>query len=130
MSSIAKLVFMFVLCTLLGCLSSRSSGIGVEKGRLYVEDSSFALNLNLIQDLREKTAEGFLHAQVAVKNTNHQDYRCQYRFEWKTAQGLVQKHAATQWRPIVLHGRETVTLDAVSPVQGTEDFRLVIRRAD
>lgn len=130
MHLVVKSVFAVALCVLAGCFSPRTSGVGVEKGRLFIEDSSFALNLDLIQDIREKTPEGFLHVQVALQNTNHQDYRCQFRFEWKTPQGLIQKHAVTPWRPIVLHGRETVTLDAVSPLQGTDDFRLVIRRID
>lgn len=130
MSTVIKIGFSFALCILSGCFSPRTSGIGVEKGRLFIEDSSFALNLDLVQDIREKTAEGFLHVHVSLRNTNHQDYKCQCRFEWKTPQGLVQKHAVTPWRPLVLHGRETMTLDAVSPLQGTDDFRLVIRRID
>ena len=41
---------------------------------------------------------------------------------------MMQKHAPTPWRPILLHGREPVELDAVSPVPDADDFRLVIRR--
>ena len=112
-----------------GCLSPKTSGVWVEKGHMYIEDAAFALNLNLVQDAMERTPEGFLHVQVTVQNTNQQDYRCQYRFEWKTKQGLVQTHAPTPWRPLVLHGRDVVPLEAVSPLQGTDDFRLAIRRA-
>ena len=56
------------------------------------------------------------------------NYECRYRFEWRGANGVMQKHAPTPWRPILLHGREPVELDAVSPVPDTDDFRLVIRR--
>ena len=115
---------------LAGCLSPKTSGVWVEKGRLYIEDPAFALNLDLVQDAMGRTPEGFLHVQVTVQNTDQRDYPCQYRFEWKTAQGLVQTHAQTPWRPIVLHGRDVVPLEAVSPLQGTADFRLCIRRAD
>ena len=117
------------LVALAGCLSPKTSGVWVEKGRLYIEDSAFALNLNLVQDAMERTPEGFLHVQVTVQNTNQQDYPCQYRFEWKTKEGLVQTHAQTPWCPVVFHGRDVVPLDAVSPLQGTDDFRLAIRRA-
>lgn len=113
-----------------GCLSPKTSGVWVEKGHLYIEDAAFALNLNLVQDAMERTPEGFLHVQVTVQNMNQQDYRCQYRFEWKTAQGMVQTHAKSPWYPLVLHGRDVVPLEAVSPLQGTADFRLAIRRAD
>lgn len=122
-----------VLCVtsaLAGCLSPKTSGLWVEKGRLYLEDAAFATNLDIVQDAMERTPEGFLHVQVTVRNTNQHDYRCQYRFEWKTAQGMVQTHAHTPWRPAVLHGRDVTPLEAVSPLQGTADFRLSIRRAD
>ena len=126
---INKIAFAVAALAIAGCLSPRTSGVWVEKGHLYIEDAAFALNLDLVQDAMERTPEGFLHVQVTVQNTNQQDYPCQYRFEWKTKQGMVQTHASTPWRPVVFHGRDVVPLEAVSPLQGTDDFRLSIRRA-
>lgn len=117
-------------CLACGCLSPKTSGVAVEKGRLLIYDPSFALNLEMVQDARERTAEGFLHVQAKVQNTNQTDFRCQYRFEWKTSQGLVQTHAMTPWRPVVMHGRDETVFEATSTVQGSEDFRLAIRRTD
>ena len=111
-----------------GCSFPRTSGVMVEKGRLFIEDPAFASNIEVVHDSREKTPEGFLQAQVVVKNTNRTDYECQYRFEWFRGNGMKQTHAETPWRPILLHGRETAEMSAVSPLQGTEDFRLAIRR--
>jgi len=116
--------------TLTGCISPRTSGVMVEKGRLHVEDPAFAANIELVQDARERTPEGFLHVQATVKNTSRADFYCQYRFEWRGENGMMQTQAPTPWRPRVFHGRETVELEAVSPVQRTEDFRLVVRRLD
>jgi len=127
--NIGKIAVVTAFLALAGCLSPKTSGVWVEKGHLYIEDAAFALNLNLVQDAMERTPEGFLHVQVTVQNTNQQDYPCQYRFEWKTKQGMVQTHASTPWRPVVFHGRDVVPLEAVSPLQGTDDFRLSIRRA-
>ncbi|MBQ3806559.1 MAG: YcfL family protein [Kiritimatiellae bacterium] len=126
---ISKIAVVTAFLAFAGCLSPKTSGVWVEKGHLYIEDAAFALNLNLVQDAMERTPEGFLHVQVTVQNTNQQDYPCQYRFEWKTKQGMVQTHASTPWRPVVFHGRDVVPLEAVSPLQGTDDFRLSIRRA-
>lgn len=126
------IVFLIALCAvaLSGCISARTSGVMVEKGRLFIEDPAFAANIELVRDARERTAEGFLHVQATVKNTNREDFHCQYRFEWRGNNGMMQTQALVPWRPIVLHGRETVELEAVSPLQGTEDFRLVVRRLD
>lgn len=126
----AKFIAVACAAALAGCLSPKTSGVWVEKGHLYIEDAAFALNLELVQDATERTPEGFLHVQVTVRNNNQQDYPCQYRFEWKTKQGMVQTHAPTPWRPLVLHGRDVAPLEAVSPLQGTDDFRLSIRRAN
>lgn len=111
-----------------GCLSPRTSGMAVERGRLTVEDPTFATNLLLREDRMERTPEGFLHVQVALKNANRRDYACQYRFVWKNADGMVLTHAKTHWSPLVLHGAEEKMLDAVSPVPNAADFRLVLRR--
>lgn len=111
-----------------GCSFPRTSGVMVEKGRLFIEDPAFASNIEVVRDIREKTPEGFLHAQVTVKNTNRTDYECQYRFEWIRGNGMKHTHAETPWCPILLHGRETAEMDAVSPLQDAEDFRLAIRR--
>lgn len=114
-----------------GCLRGRmTSGVVTEEGRLIIEDPSFALNLELVRDARTRTPEGFLHAQATLKNTNRHDYRCQYQFTWFDEAGMAMPHAMTPWKPLVLHGRETKELDAVSSVQGAADFRLKVRRAD
>lgn len=115
---------------MVGCLQPRTSGVMVENGRLFIEDPAFAANLELIKDECVKTSEGFLHAQVTLKNNNRTDYKIQYQFEWRGKNGMMQKHAATPWRPHVLLGRMSDEIFATSPLQDTVDFRLKIRRAD
>lgn len=117
----------FSLC---GCLSPKTSGMAVEKGRLLVHDAAFALNLEMVSDTVARTPEGFLRVQVKVRNANQTDFDCQYRFEWKTASGIVQTHAVTPWRPAVLHGRDETVFEAVSAIQGADDFRLIVRRSN
>lgn len=111
-----------------GCLSPRTSGVVVEKGRMLVHDASFALNLDMVSDTMKRTPEGFLWVQAKVRNTNQTDFKCQYRFEWKNPGGMTQTHALTPWRPIVMHGRDETVFEAVSTIQGIDDFRLAVRR--
>lgn len=114
--------------SLAGCSFARTSGVMVEKGRIYIEDPAFAANIEVVQDMREVMPDGFLHAQVTLKNANRTDYECQYRFEWRDKSGMMQKHAPAPWRPLFLHGRTTETVDAVCPLANADDFRLFIRR--
>ena len=126
---ISKVVVAAAVLALSGCLSPKTSGVVVQNGRLYVEDPAFATNIEIVQDAKEVTPEGFLHVQVMLKNTNRRDFPCQFRFQWVTLDGLLQNHAETPWRPAIIHGRDTIILNAVSPLQGSNDFRLVLRRA-
>ena len=128
MRTILVIMIAGALSIFAGCVVSRTSGVAVEKGVLYIEDPAMGVNIEMIRDAREKTPDGFLRAQVFVKNTNRTDYKCQYRFEWLRANGMRHTHAETPWRSIELRGRETAVMEAVSPLQGTEDFRLSIRR--
>jgi len=113
-----------------GCVMPRTSGVWVEKGRLNIEDPAFAANIELVKDARERTPEGFLHAQVTLQNSNREDFDCQYCFEWIAENGMIQRHQVSPWKPLVLHGREIKELDSVSVLHGSADFRLKIRRVD
>ena len=113
-----------------GCTMPRTSGVWVEKGRLNIEDPAFAANIEVVKEISEKTPEGFLHAQVEVKNTNRTDYQCLYRFEWLRENGMTQSHSEMPWRPITLNGRTPTRLEGVCTVKDAEKFRTFIRRAD
>ena len=114
-----------------GCRTQKTSGLRYDKGRLVIENPSFASNLIIIKDAREKmTPENFLHVQVFLENLNHEDFHCQYCFEWYDKNGMTMKHASTHWRPLVLHGREVQEIDSISPLQGAEDYRLKLRHLD
>lgn len=110
-----------------GCLSPRTDGMAVEKGKLLVDNVPFSLNLDMIQDAMHKTPEGFLRVQVTLRNENRQDFDCQYRFIWKDKDALTLTHAKTVWKPLTMYGQQETVLEGISPVVGAEDFRLVVR---
>lgn len=110
-----------------GCLGPNTAGISAEQGRLVVEDRAFASRLELVQDQTVRTEQGFLKAQVTLKNTQKRDACAQYRFTWKDRDGMTLKRAETVWTPLVLHGREEAVIEAICPVPDAADFRLVVR---
>ena len=121
------------LVAVCGCASTAGVWVDInidEDNKLHVEDPAFAANINVIKVFHETTPEGFLHAQVEVKNTNRTDYKCQYRFEWIRAGGMTQPHSEMSWRPILLHGCTPTRLEGVCTVKDARKFRIVIRRAD
>lgn len=110
-----------------GCLSSTSAGFSAEKGVLRVEDRRFASHIEVVQDQTTIGDNGFLKAQVTLRNTEKRDFDCQYRFVWKDKDGLTLKGAETLWTPLMLHGREEAVLHGICPVPHAADYRLVLR---
>ena len=116
------------LCILFsGCMSPVSSGVSAEKGILQFENGFFASRIKVVGDQTVKLDKDFLKAQVTVLNLGKRDLNCQYRFVWKDKHGLTLTSAETLWHPLNLHGREESVLEAICPVPGAADFRLVLR---
>lgn len=116
-----------VMSVCFGCLTPRTDGMSVEKGRLQIDNVPFSLNLEMVQDAMYKTPEGFLRVQVTLQNKNREDFDCQYRFVWKDKDGLTLTHAQSSWKPLVLHGKQNTIVEGVAPIGAATDFKLVIR---
>ena len=116
-----------VMSVCFGCLTPRTDGMSVEKGRLQIDNVPFSLNLEMVQDAMYKTPEGFLRVQVTLQNKNREDFDCQYRFVWKDKDGLTLTHAQSSWKPLVLHGKQNTIVEGVAPIGVATDFKLVIR---
>ena len=116
-----------VMSVCYGCLTPRTDGMSVEKGRLQIDNVPFSLNLEMVQDAMYKTPEGFLRVQVTLQNKNREDFDCQYRFVWKDKNGLTLTHAQSSWKPLVLYGKQKTVVEGVAPISAAADFKLAIR---
>ena len=125
-TAILSAVLLLALCAG-GCLTRQSAGFSAEQGILQVEDPVFAKRLQVVQDQSVMDDRGFLKAQVTLKNAGTRDATFQYRFTWKDRDGMTLKGADTLWTVLPMHGREEAVLEAVCPVPGAADFRLVVR---
>ena len=124
-----KILLLSLLACCAGCLAPKTAGVSVERGHLIVEDRAFSSRIELVEDKTKMVGfgNGFLKTQVTLRNRDRRDFTCQYRFTWKDADGMTLKSAETVWNPLPLHGREEAVLEAVCPVPGAADFRLVVR---
>ena len=124
-----KILLLFLLACCAGCLAPNTAGVSAERGRLEIADRAFATRIELVEDKtkRIELGNGFLKTQVTLRNRDSRDFTCQYRFTWKDADGMTLTSAETLWTPLPLHGREEAVIEAVCPVPGAADFRLVVR---
>lgn len=110
-----------------GCLSAATSGTRIDDGTILVNNPAFASHFKAHRDTSIETPEGFLRVQVRLENLERANRQLQYRFQWIDGNGMEITAAKPLWKILTLHGRDIVELEAVSPVQGAEDFRLVLR---
>lgn len=127
MKRIVIIILGIIISLCSGCLTPRTDGMSVEKGRLQIDNVPFSLNLEMIQDAMYKTNEGFLSVQVTLQNKNREDFECQYRFIWKDKDGLTLTHALSPWKPLVLHGKQKTIVEGVAPLGAATDFKLAVR---
>lgn len=110
-----------------GCMSPDSSGFSIEKGVIKFENAEFSSCIDAIGDKTIMLEGDFLKVQVTVQNTGKRDLDFLYSFTWKDKYGMELTSVKELWVPITLHGRQEKVLEAVCPVPGAADFRLVIR---
>ncbi len=122
-----RLLPLLLLALCAGCIAPTTAGVSVDQGHLTVESASFASRVELVRYQTKRIAGDFLKVQVSLRNRENRDADCQYRFAWKDVDGMTIKSAETVWNPLPLHGREEAVLEAVCPVPGAADFRLVVR---
>ncbi len=121
-------VLMFAL--LLSACSSSTSGISIESSNqnVVIGNTSLANQIE-IEKAIIANADGLMKAGVPVTSKTDSDMKLQYRFYWYDAQGLEVYGSDSPWRQFVLHGRDSVTLQAVARKPEAKQYRIYIREA-
>ena len=83
-----------------------------------------------IVDIKSVMAGDILRAQATLRSKDKDTLPFQYRFEWYDAGGLEINSGAGSWKPLILNGRETKTVQGVAPDPRAKEFKLKIREPD
>lgn len=123
---------------LAGCATT--SGIEAS-GKVVAADSGNELNKSIvinnralasdleITDIRSTFIGNLLKAQISIRSTNRDTFPIQYKFEWLDAQGF-ELNANQAWKPFLVYGKETKTIQGVAPNQAAKEFKIKIRDPD
>ena len=126
-----KYLSALLLATALSACSSATSGISIESSNQNVViGNSMLANRLEIQKAMITEVNGLMKAGVPVTSKTSSDMRLQYRFYWYDAQGLEVSGTNSPWRHFVLHGKDSVTLQAVANNPKATQYRINIREAD
>jgi uncharacterized protein YcfL len=122
-----------------GCAAPRTSGmtVGVEtdgEGNLQevlqVDNAKVAKSL-VVQDLKVgQTKNGLMKANVKLTSRMNRTYTAQSKFAWFDEDGVEIDPDGDPWRPLVLQGKETKTVQGVAPNAGAVSFKLRVREGE
>ena len=122
-----------------GCASPNTSGITVgaetdEYGNLQqvlqVDNAKLAKQL-LVQDVVVgQTKNGLMKASIKLTSRLNKDVVSQSKFAWFDADGNELDPATDPWRPLLLHGKETRTIQGVAPNAAAASFKLRVRAGE
>jgi uncharacterized protein YcfL len=83
-----------------------------------------------IVDVKSSMAGDIMRAQATLRSKDRDTLPFQYRFEWFDASGMEINSGSGSWKPLLLNGRESKTIQSVAPDPRAKEFKLKIREPD
>ena len=122
-----------------GCAAPNTSGItvGVEADEagnlqelLQVDNNKLARQLKVLDMSVGQTKNGLMKASLKLQSNLNKDFTAQSKFAWFDAEGAEIDPDGDPWRPLVLHGKETRTIQGVAPNGRATTFKLRVRQGE
>jgi uncharacterized protein YcfL len=122
-----------------GCAAPNTSGttVGVETDAdgnmqevLQTDNAKLARQLKVDDLTVGQTKNGLMKASVKLTSTLNKDVVAQSKFAWFDADGAEIDADTDPWRPLLLHGKETRTIQGVAPNGNATAFKLRVRAGE
>ena len=122
-----------------GCASPNTAGItvGAETDAagnlqqlLQVDNAKLARQLHVEDQVVGQTKNGLMKASVKLTSALNKDVVAQSKFAWFDADGAEIDADTDPWRPLVLHGKETRTIQGVAPTAAAVSYKLRVRAGE
>ena len=95
-----------------------------------VYNSSTLARKVAIEEMTSSKAGDMLRAQVTMRSKAGDTINLQYKFEWFDLNGLALNAAAATWKPLIIYGKESKTIQGLAPDPRGRDYKLLLRDAD
>ena len=83
-----------------------------------------------IDEMTSSKAGDMLLAQVTMHSKAGETINLQYKFEWFDLNGLALNASSATWKPLIIYGKETKTIQGLAPDPRGRDYKLLLRDAD
>ncbi len=122
-----------------GCASPNTSGltVGAEADAdgnlqqlLQVDNAKLARQLHVDDLTVGQTKNGLMKVDVKLTSRQNKSIVAQSKFAWFDADGNEIDPDTDPWRPLVIHGKETRTIQGVAPTAAAVSFKLRVRAGE
>ncbi|HAL92344.1 MAG TPA: hypothetical protein DCM68_04890 [Verrucomicrobia bacterium] len=122
-----------------GCAAPNTAGVtvGVEADEagnlqevLQVDNAKLARQLKVEDTSVGETKNGLMKASVKLTSGLNKDLVAQSKFAWFDSEGAEIDPDTDPWRPLLLHGKETRTIQGVAPSARAVSFKLRVREGE
>ena len=122
-----------------GCASPNTAGItvGAETDAdgnlqqlLQVDNAKLARQLHVDDLVVGQTKNGLMKASVKLTSLQNKSIVAQSKFAWFDEGGNEIDPDTDPWRPLVIHGKETRTVQGVAPSASAASFKLRVRAGE
>lgn len=122
-----------------GCAAPNTAGftVGAEtdvdgnlQQVLQVDNAKVARLLTVENLIVGQTKNGLMKANVKLASRMNKTYTAQSKFAWFDEEGAEIDPDGDPWRPLVLHGKETKTIQGVAPNASAVSFKLRVRTGE
>jgi len=83
-----------------------------------------------IEEMTSSKAGDMLLAQVTMRSKAGDTINLQYKFEWFDLNGLALNASSATWKPLIVYGKESKTIQGLAPDPRGRDYKLLLRDAD
>ncbi len=112
-----------------GKMSWDEQGARTLEKNVVFNNSSLKGDIQIV-DLKSAMAGDVMRAQATLRSKDKDTLPFQYRFDWYDASGIEINSGAGSWKPLILTGRESKTIQGVAPDPRAKEFKLKIREPD
>lgn len=83
-----------------------------------------------IEEMTSSKVGDMLLAQVTLRSKAGDTLSFQYKFEWFDLDGLALNAASANWKPLIIYGKESKTIQGLAPDPRGREYKLLLRDAD
>ena len=111
-----------------------TSGIGAESltneipPATYLKVDNLALaELLTISDVKHRINNSVLQVNTELSSQYEKSLKLQYQFQWFDPEGFAVEPGKSPWKPIELHGHQSISLQGVAPNTRARSFKVYVR---